>query len=456
MEAFDVAVLGCGPAGLMAALTAQRAGRRVVAIDRAPVVGGLAASFDVAGQRVDLGSHRLHRSIAPDLLDDLRTLLDDELQPRPRSGRIRLGDRWLGYPLRPLDLIRNASPRLTFGFARDVVTSPLRRPRADTFAEHVRAGPGPTLLREFYAPYSRKLWDRAPETLDGELFRRRVSATSAGALVKRVLRPAGRERVGFWYPRRGFGSISEALARAVTAGGGTIVLGEPVRSMGRDGGWTMTAGASDISAGVVVSTIPAAALTAAADAPPEVLAAANGLETRGAILVYLVVPRPQYTVFDAHYFPGADIAIARLSEPKNYRDGDDPVDLTVLCAELPATAGDERWRAGDAELAAAVCDDLARSGLPDPRPIDHHVVRQPNVYPVYDRGFEARQACVEAWVADQPGLVVTGRQALFAHDNTHHALEMGRAAGAHAATGATDAAGWSAARERFRLHVVED
>jgi hypothetical protein len=74
---------------------------------------------------------------------------------------------------------------------------------------------------------------------------------------------------------------------------------------------------------------------------------------------------------------------------------------------------------------------------------------------VYDHHFAARQAVVEAWMATRPRLVAVGRQALFAHDNTHHAMEMGRAAGMYATAGGGDA-GWSAVRERFRRHVVED
>ena len=237
VEPCDVAVLGAGPAGLMAALTAVRAGRRVVTIDRSNLLGGLAASIEIAGQRVDFGSHRLHRSIAPDLLGDLQSLLGDELQARPRAGRIRLGDRWLGYPLRPLDLVRNAPLRLSLGFARDALTAPLRRPHSDTFAELVRAGPGPTLLDQFYAPYCNKLWGLGPESLAGELFRRRVSATSAGALVKRVLRPARRERVGFWYPKHGFGTVSDALGAAIADLGGTFVLGEALTALRANGSW---------------------------------------------------------------------------------------------------------------------------------------------------------------------------------------------------------------------------
>ncbi|MDQ3469441.1 MAG: FAD-dependent oxidoreductase [Actinomycetota bacterium] len=83
---FDAVVLGGGPAGLAAAWYAARAGRHVALVERAPVVGGLAGSFEVSGVRVDHGSHRLHERTDPSLLADLRTLLGDELQPRPRHG----------------------------------------------------------------------------------------------------------------------------------------------------------------------------------------------------------------------------------------------------------------------------------------------------------------------------------------------------------------------------------
>ena len=50
-----------------------------------------------------------------------------------------------------------------------------------------------------------------------------------------------------------------------------------------------------------------------------------------------------------------------------------------------------------------------------------------------------------------------GRLGLFAHDNTHHAIAMAYdAVAALRADGSRDEAAWSAARERFTDHVVED
>ena len=55
----DVVVLGGGAAGLTAAWRAAVAGRSVRLFERSPTLGGLAAPFEVAGVRVDHGSHRL-------------------------------------------------------------------------------------------------------------------------------------------------------------------------------------------------------------------------------------------------------------------------------------------------------------------------------------------------------------------------------------------------------------
>lgn len=456
-------MVGAGPAGLLAALDAATVGHEVVVLEAADRVGGMAASVEVGGQRVDLGSHRLHPSTAPGLLARLHDLLGDDLQVRPRHGRISLGGRWLAFPLRTGDLLAHLPPRLSLGAARDAVTAPLRRPRADTFAEVVRAGLGPTIADAFYRPYVTKLWGLPPEELTGELARRRVSARSAAGVLSRLVprRAAATAKRTFLYPRTGFGAISEALADAAVAAGAELRLGTPVdRLVLDDHAITVGSGAEvSVEAGRVWSTAPLPAVVRWAEPapPPAVLDAANALGHRGLVLVYLVVDRPRWTGYDAHYFPAADNPVARLSEPKNYRDGPDPADTTVLCAEVPADVGDATWEATPEALGELVRAALVRLELPDPSPIGVEVRRLPRVYPRYRVGHEADLAAVEAWAAAHPRLLTFGRQGLFVPDNTHHALAMGAAAAAALASdGSFDESAWRAAREGFRDHVVED
>ncbi|HYZ98747.1 MAG TPA: FAD-dependent oxidoreductase, partial [Acidimicrobiales bacterium] len=225
-------------------------------------------------------------------------------------------------------------------------------------------------------------------------------------------------------------------------------------------GWTLALDdGTTLDARHVWSTVPLAALARMAEpAPPApARAAADALRHRGMVLLYLVLDRPQWTEFDAHYFPGPEVVASRVSEPRNYRDSpDDPADRTVLCAEIPCWLGDDVWGASDETLAARLAAELAAAGLPAPRPVDVASRRLAHVYPVYRPGFAHDLAALERWAADT-GLVTFGRQGLFTPDNTHHALAMGwAAADALCPDGTFDVEAWRPARDGFRSFVVED
>jgi hypothetical protein len=196
------------------------------------------------------------------------------------------------------------------------------------------------------------------------------------------------------------------------------------------------------------------------DPPPPAgaTAAARRLRHRALVLLYLVLDRPRWTEFDAHYFPGPEVVAARLSEPRNYRaDPAQPPDRTVLCAEIACWEGDEVWATSDGDLAARLAGELAAAGLPAAGPVEVVSRRLPRVYPVYRPGTAGDLASLETWAAAQAGLLTFGRQGLFTPDNTHHALAMGwAAADALRLDGSLDVARWRVARDGFRSFVVED
>lgn len=456
----EIVVIGAGPAGLMAGLAASESGHHVTILEAAPAVGGMTGSFEIAGQRVDFGAHLLHPSTAPEFMDRLRALLGEDLQTFERAGRIRLKGRWVDYPLKPLDMARSLPPAFTFNTALDTVLRPLRPRSGDSFEAEVTARLGPTVAREFYTPYARKLYGVDASGLTSELADRRVSMKSPLKVVAKALRTRRPETKSAFYPRRGFGQISEGLAEAAVEAGADLRLSQRVERIVDHGNRVEVASpGARVEADLVLSTMPLPALVAALDPSPpaEVADAVARLRVRSVTLVYLVVPRDQYTPFDVHFFPEEGMRMSRLSEPKNCRSGDDPVGQTVVCAEIPGDVGDQIWSASTEELGELVRGELDRAGLPDPTPIATEIRRLPTVYHVYDRAGQRDRDIANDWLA-APGRVVSlGLQGIGGPNSTHHVLAMGAAAAAAVGPdGSFDRSQWEQSLHQFAAYVIED
>lgn len=464
-----VVILGGGPAGVGGAYQLRRQDRAdVTLIERSHAFGGNAGSFFANQQHLDYGSHRLHSACEPRILDDIRRLLKGDLAHRVRHGRIRLRGKWLHFPLKPVDLLLRLDKAFAAGVMRDIARRALpgRAGEGDTFASVLRANLGPTICEHFYFPYARKIWGAEPETLSGIQARKRVTAGTIRKLVRRLAKPPGAGK--FHYPKQGYGQISDAYAAAAQEAGADIWTGwgatELVEPSETGGGWRVTAESPagetrTVEADHVWSTIPVtlAARMMRPAAPARVLDAADRIRYRAMVLVYLELDVDRFTSTDAHYFPEAHIAMTRLSEPKNYYGVAEPVGRTTLCAELPCAVDDETWTMSDDDLGRRVVEDMARAGLPlSGAPVSVFSRRLPQAYPIYVGGYEEPLGIVDDWVSGRPGFLSYGRQGLFAHDNTHHALFMAYSAVECLADGAFDSEKWGAFREIFSTHVVED
>jgi protoporphyrinogen oxidase len=466
-DSTHVVILGGGPAGVGGAYQLRRTGRaRVTLLEAQSVFGGNATSFQAFGQYLDYGSHRLHHATDPAILEDIKTLLKGDLKDFPRHGRIRLRGKWLHFPLKPVDLMLRLDRGFAIGTMRDMVMRNLRKgEEGETFSSVLRANLGPTICNYFYFPYANKIWGREPDELSGISARKRVSAGSFKKILKRLVKPPGGGN--YYYPRKGYGQITDVYAEAAAELGADLRLNSRVTRVERPGEgrdrWRIIVSRDGqeetIEADHIWSTIPTPLLARMMEPAidPGVLGAAGSMQFRAMVLVYLQLDVDQFTTTDAHYFPERDVAMTRLSEPKNYWRSTEPKGTTTLCAEYPCQVDDELWSMSDEDLGRRLAQELERVGLPLARPpIGILVKRLRQAYPIYTLGYEKHFSALDEWAESTPNLLVYGRQGLFAHDNLHHALFMAYSAVDCLEEGCFNQAKWDDYRKIFETHVVED
>ena len=463
-----VVILGAGPAGLWTALTLleRRLGLDVVVLEGETTPGGLTASFDYRGLVFDYGSHRLHPATRPDILERIREMLGEDLLTRPRNGRILLENRFIAFPLRPADLLLHLPPSFPLGVIRDSILKPLRRRSDDTFEDILLSGLGRTVSRRFYFPYAEKLWGIPAGSLSPVQARKRVSASNLGKMTGRIFSRNDSSSKVFYYPERGFGQIAGETSGRIKKLGGRIIYGSRITSVsppeGTEAGSVSILadnGAEMIPADFVFSTLPLTDLIEMIKPSPPVplLESARKLSYRSMVYCFLELPVRTYTPYDAHYFPGREISFSRMSEPGNYSGAAEPQDRTGLCFEIPCTENDTIWNLSGEGVRDLVMRDLAKTGLPVPDVLSFTVRRKRSVYPVYALGYSEHFERIDTFLTGLGRLVSLGRQGLFVHDNTHHTIEMGIAAGRSLSADLSwDEEHWQKKRMDFEKHIVVD
>ncbi len=455
----DVVVLGAGLAGLSAGHALVRAGRRVRVLERDRVVGGLARTVERGPFRFDLGGHRL-------VTDDqqleqwIRDLLGPECLTVPRKSRILLRDRYIEYPLRPLDAMAGLGIRTVSKILVDGAVERLKRqfaPREPVSLEDwVVARFGRTLFDIYFKEYSEKVWGIGCERISQDWVARRIQGLSLGAALRNAFFRTGGRTVRtlvdrFLYPAHGIGTIAERLRREIERENEILCGVEASRLrhedfrvravVVRDGPRQ-----SAVEGRSFVSTVPLGELVRMLDPrpPAEVLAAAARLKFRDLVVVAVMLDRERATDQSWIYFPDRRIPFGRIHEPTNWSPCMAPSGRTLLVAELFCFRGDGTWSASDEELADRTVDGLRDLGIASRHEVlDVAVLRIPNAYPLFEVGYEQHREAVFAYLRRFENLVLAGRGGTFSYLNMDHAMS----AGLEAAGRILAAAGGAAADE---------
>ena len=434
-----VAVIGAGPAGLTAAHQLASAGVEVTVFEAGDAVGGMARSFDLWGQRVDLGPHRFF-SRDPRVNRLWLQLMGRDYRMVERQTRIFYRGRLYDYPLRAGNALANMGVGQAAACVASYAATRLKAlfvsPPADTFEDWVVARFGRRLFEMFFKSYSEKLWGLSCRELNADFAAQRIRSFSlAQALLAMTGLAARRHRTladAFAYPLNGNGEVYERMAAALTAMGGRIRLATPVARIGVvDGAVSAIVLRNGETVGPfdhVVSTMPLTVLARGLPAPPpEVIEAAQALRFRNTILVYLQIARSAVFPDQWLYVHSPDLQTGRVTNFRNWAP-----DIcrgrpeTILALEYWCDDEDADWTAADETLIDRARREIVAAGLVAAGDVrEGKVVRVPRCYPVYGRDYKTHLATVVAHLKRYRNLWPIGRYGAFKYNNQDHSILMG-------------------------------
>lgn len=442
-----VAVIGAGPAGLTAAYELARRGHKVEVFEASDAVGGMARTFSLWGQRVDLGPHRFFSS-DPRVNRLWLEMAGQDYSMVSRLTRIYYKRTFFDYPLKPFNALFGLGLWESLRCILSYLSARIRPPRDVThFQGWVTSRFGKRLFGIFFKSYSEKLWGIECSGLDADFATQRIKKLSLLEAVKSaLLSNRGNEHKTlvdeFAYPSEGAGMVYERMAGKLRELGGLIHLRTAVnaaepRTDLRLRPRLVLADGEAREFDHVISTMPLTLLVARMGAPEEVQRHASALTFRNTILVYLEVtgesPFPDQWI----YVHSEELKTGRVTNFGNWLPSIKQGKAnTILCLEYWCDETDAIWSEVDDQLIQMARREIEATGLvPAGQVRQGRVVRVPRCYPVYARGYKDHLRPVEDFLRGQAGVTAIGRYGAFKYNNQDHSILMGLLAAQNLAEG---------------------
>jgi len=434
-ESIGVAVLGGGPAGLTAAWTLARRGKRGMVFEAEGTVGGIAKTVEFEGFRFDLGGHRFFTKLRQ--IERLwEEMLGADFLTRPRLSRIYYNGQFLAYPLRANDVLRRLGLRESMLCAFSYLWSMRRRgENAETFEDWVTIRFGKRLYNAFFRTYTEKVWGIPGSEIRAQWAAQRIKNFSLGRAVLSIL-GLGRDHVTtlieeFRYPRLGPGQMWEAFQRRLDDLGLPVQLERRCSSLKHDGRRVTSVvvgsngGSEEHAVDGVLSSIALRDLVLSMEPPPppEVVAAAHRLRYRDLCLVALMTTEEQPFEDNWIYVHDPGTRAGRIQNYGAWSEAMVKPGTTCLGVEYFCFEGDEIWRMSDEEAVELAKAELGRIGLIDPAKVfDGVKVLVPKAYPMYDDAYEEAVEVLRGYLEGFENLKTFGRNGLHRYNNQDHSM----------------------------------
>ncbi len=432
-------VIGAGPAGLSCAYHLIKKGHDVEVLEAGQHIGGMARSFDLWGQRVDLGPHRFF-SKEKVVNEFFFELIKEDYTLVNRQTRIYYNNRYFNYPLKPGNVLTNLPLKVIAEIMWFYILqriNPIRNPK--NFEEWVTNRFGKKLFEIFFKNYSEKLWGISCTQIDADWASQRIKGLSLSDAIRSALNGnRGNKHKTlvdqFAYPRNGTGTLYERAAKYIIERGGTVQIESPVKKVLLDKNSEKVIGV-ELRDGVVrkadhvVSTMPLTLLVKGFDDVPEnVENAVNKLFFRNTVLVYLEIDHDNLFTDNWLYIHSPEVKHGRITNFRNWCESlHKGKTSTILCMEFWCFENDSFWGEPEQHIIKLAEEEIFKIDLvpADAKVLNSKVVKIPRCYPVYVTGYQRDLKIIIDYLNGIKGLYPIGRYGSFKYNNQDHSILMG-------------------------------
>jgi len=442
-----IAIIGAGPAGVTAAYELAKKGYKPEIFEASNRIGGLARSFELWDQVVDLGPHRFFSNDHKVNKLWLETISKDYSIVN-RLTRIFYKKTFFMYPLQAVNALLN----LGFFESTLCVLSYFKQkvlPIKDdgTFESWVVRRFGYRLFNTFFKTYSEKLWGISCKELDSDFAAQRIKKLSLWEAIKNAISISKTTKHKtlvdqFAYPKMGSGLPYERMVQKVTDLGGKFHAKTPIKKVIVDQSNRACAiekmDGEILDFDHIISSMPMDHLVKGlSTAPADIKASMAKLKFRNTIVVYLLVEGEGHFPDNWLYIHSADLDTGRITNFRNWcpeinKSSKD----SILALEYWCYDQDQIWKDQDEVIIEKAKKELMMTGLINKaKVVKGHVERISKCYPVYATGYKNNLEPVVAYLKTISNLHVIGRYGSFKYNNQDHSILMGLLAAENIAEG---------------------
>ena len=439
-----IAIIGAGPAGLTAGYKLSQEGFDVTIYEATGEVGGMCRTINLWDCKVDIGPHRFF-SFDKKVNELWLEVVKEDYDMVHRLTRIYYKNKFFAYPIKPFNAFFNlgfvSSTACFLSYVAERI-SPTKV--TGDFETWVKSRFGKRLYEIFFKTYSEKLWGIKCTELDADFAAQRIKKLSLWEAIINGFVNNGKHKTlvdEFAYPLGGTGMVYERMADSIVAHGGKLLLKTPVQQIVVEKGVAkgiLLADGSMEAYDDVISTMPLTTMVQRLDeCPQDIIEKTKQLKFRNTIIVYLKVDAVNLFPDNWLYIHAGDLQTGRITNFRNwvpdlYKDKD----FTILAMEYWANTEDSFWQKSNEDLIKLGTEEIYKTGLIGKSPVTGgEVVRIPNCYPVYKRGYKEMLQPVQEYLSTIQHLHCIGRYGSFKYNNQDHSILMGLMAAENIAQG---------------------